>query len=60
MDYITIYCEVLHLDTQTVWAFDHEVFEGTDEWELFQFDPNTTSAIFVRIYNQNPQDEATT
>jgi hypothetical protein len=49
-------CEVLHLATDAIWAFDHEVEIGSPEWHEFQYEPETTSAIFVRYYNPS-QDE---
>lgn len=52
-----IYCEVLHLATNTVWAFDHEVLPDSPECVAFQEMPTSTSAIFVRNYDPNPTTE---
>jgi hypothetical protein len=46
-----IVCEVLKIDTNEIWAFDYEVFIGSDIWNQLQASTNPTElgCWFVRI-----------
>lgn len=46
-----VQCQVLHVNTQTVWEFSHQVVLGSEEWQQFQDgSPADSGGVFVRDY----------